>query len=77
MPDSLHSLILSRIDKLIEAHKTTLKTASVIGRVFSYEHLWRYYQRADEAQLKDYLNHLERLDITPFRQPRTRIALFV
>ncbi|MEZ4629719.1 MAG: adenylate/guanylate cyclase domain-containing protein [Deinococcales bacterium] len=73
LPDSLHSLILSRIDKLIEAHKTTLKTASVIGRVFSYEHLWRYYQRADEAQLKDYLSHLERLDITPLDNPEPEL----
>ena len=34
LPGSLHSLILSRIDKLAEAPRRTLKVASVIGRVF-------------------------------------------
>ena len=35
LPESLHSLILSRIDKLAEAPRRTLKVASVLGRVFS------------------------------------------
>ncbi len=34
LPDSLHSLILSRIDTLSEALRRTLKVASVVGRVF-------------------------------------------
>ena len=34
LPESLHSLILSRIDKLSEAPRRTLKVASVLGRVF-------------------------------------------
>jgi len=34
LPESLHSLILSRIDKLAEAPRRTLKVASVLGRVF-------------------------------------------
>ena len=34
LPDSLHSLILSRIDQLGEDEKITLKVGSVIGRVF-------------------------------------------
>ncbi len=34
LPESLHSLILSRIDTLAEAPRRTLKVASVIGRVF-------------------------------------------
>ena len=34
LPDSLHSLILSRIDTLTEAPRRTLKVASVVGRVF-------------------------------------------
>ena len=35
LPESLHSLALSRIDQLAEDTQTTLKVASVIGRVFS------------------------------------------
>ncbi|MEN9402902.1 MAG: hypothetical protein RL091_1605 [Verrucomicrobiota bacterium] len=34
LPDSLHSLVLSRIDQLSENTQTTLKVASVIGRYF-------------------------------------------
>ena len=34
VPDSLHRLVLSRIDMLAEAPRSTLKVASVIGRTF-------------------------------------------
>ncbi|NUM48588.1 MAG: AAA family ATPase, partial [Anaerolineales bacterium] len=34
LPDSVHTLILSRIDQLTEAEKTTLRVASSIGRLF-------------------------------------------
>jgi tetratricopeptide (TPR) repeat protein len=34
LPESLHSLVLSRIDTLVEAPRRTLKVASVVGRVF-------------------------------------------
>ncbi len=34
LPESLHSLILSRIDTLVESSARTLKVASVVGRVF-------------------------------------------
>ena len=34
LPDSLHTLILSRIDQLSEREKTTLRVASIIGRLF-------------------------------------------
>ena len=34
LPDSLHSLVLSRIDMLAESPRRTLKVASVLGRTF-------------------------------------------
>ena len=34
LPESLHSLVLSRIDQMAEAPRRTLKVASVVGRVF-------------------------------------------
>jgi class 3 adenylate cyclase/tetratricopeptide (TPR) repeat protein len=34
LPESLHSLVLSRIDEMADAPRRTLKVASVIGRVF-------------------------------------------
>jgi len=34
LPDSLHTLILSRVDQLSEREKTTLRVASIVGRLF-------------------------------------------
>jgi class 3 adenylate cyclase/tetratricopeptide (TPR) repeat protein len=34
LPESLHSLVLSRIDEMTDAPRRTLKVASVVGRVF-------------------------------------------
>jgi tetratricopeptide (TPR) repeat protein len=39
-PDSLASLILSRIDRLTAEQQTTIKVACVIGRAFTVEWLW-------------------------------------
>ena len=43
LPDSLQSLILSRIDQLAENQKIALKVASVIGREFRVTWLCGYY----------------------------------
>jgi class 3 adenylate cyclase/tetratricopeptide (TPR) repeat protein len=66
LPDSLHSLVLSRIDQLDEAAKTTLKVASVIGRSFKASWLWGAYPALGApAQVQAQLTHLSRLEITP------------
>ena len=43
LPSSLHSLILSRIDQLMEEQKATLKVASIVGRNFEVATLWGFY----------------------------------
>ncbi len=66
LPDSLHSLIISRIDQLSEAPKTTLKVASVIGRSFRASWLWGAYPALGAPeQVLDHLVQLSALDITP------------
>ncbi len=66
LPTSLHSLILSRIDQLTEHQKTTLKVASVIGRLFKAAMLWGAYpQIGDQGQVNADLDVLSRLDLTP------------
>ncbi|MBN1146890.1 MAG: tetratricopeptide repeat protein [Anaerolineales bacterium] len=37
IPDSVHGTVLARMDRLEEAHKLTLKVASVIGRAFALD----------------------------------------
>jgi predicted ATPase/class 3 adenylate cyclase len=43
LPTSLTSLILSRIDRLSERQRSTLKVASIIGRLFRATWLWGFY----------------------------------
>jgi len=70
LPDSLHSLVLSRIDQLREEAKTTLKVASVIGRSFRASWLWGIYPKVGApAQVLKQLEELHRLDITPLDKP--------
>ena len=37
LPDTVEGLVLSRIDRLSEAHKLTLRVASVIGHTFALD----------------------------------------
>jgi tetratricopeptide (TPR) repeat protein len=70
LPDSLHALILSRIDQLSEGDKVTLRVASVIGRLFRADWLTGYYPELGEfPTVKTALDRLSTLDITPLDSP--------
>jgi adenylate cyclase len=70
LPDSLHAMIWSRIDQLTEREKTTLRVASVIGRLFSALWLTGYYPELGPlAEIKPVLDQLDALDITPLDAP--------
>jgi predicted ATPase/class 3 adenylate cyclase len=75
LPDSLHTLVLSRLDQLGEYEKTTLKVASIIGRLFRAGWLNGYYPElgADEL-LKPTLEQLRWLEITPLDTPEPELA---
>ncbi len=65
-PDTLQGVVASRIDKLPPQQQLALKVASVIGRVFSLRVLNAIYPVADDKPyLADYLDLLQRLDLTP------------
>lgn len=74
LPASLHSLILSRIDQLEENQKTTLKIASVIGRIFRQDMLSGIHVKKDNnGHLDKYLqdlceNEFIDLDVEPDKQ---------
>jgi hypothetical protein len=65
LPDSLHTLVLSRIDQLSDSQQVTLKVASVIGRLFRFAWLHGYYPAlgANEAVMAD-LAATTHLDLT-------------
>jgi adenylate cyclase len=66
LPDSLHTLVLSRIDQLSEYEKTTLRAASIVGRFFHAAWLTGYYPAMGDLKLvKTALDKLDLLDITP------------
>ena len=61
LPESLNSLILSRIDKLSEKPRRTLKVASVIGRLFRAPMLPGVYpELGDYAEIREHLGPTER-----------------
>jgi adenylate cyclase len=75
LPDSLHSLILSRIDQLTQREKTTLRVASIIGRLFPAQWLTGYYpELGDLPQVKPALERLHKLDITPLDTPEPELT---
>lgn len=49
MPDSLHRLVLSRLDQLSESQQITAKIASIGGRVFRVAWLWGAYPALGES----------------------------
>jgi predicted ATPase len=66
LPESLHALVLSRIDQLSEREKTTLRVASIVGRLFRAAWLTGYYPALGElAHVKLDLDKLDSMDITP------------
>ncbi|MCP4363424.1 MAG: AAA family ATPase [Chloroflexi bacterium] len=74
-PDTIESVITSRIDLLSPQQQLTLKVASVIGRVFAFQTLNAIHPiENDRPHLPDYLNALERLDLTPLEAPEPELS---
>ncbi len=70
LPASLHSLVLSRIDRLTEGQQVTIKVAGVIGRQFRANTVWGVYPEPLPLDLvRDHLQVLSDLDLTPLDTP--------
>jgi adenylate cyclase len=77
LPASLHSLVLSRIDRLDEGPRATLRVASVVGRVFKASMLWDMHPSLGGAeQVVADLEVLRRLDLTPIDNEAEGVYLF-
>jgi hypothetical protein len=75
LPDTIHGVITSRIDRLTPAQQLTIKVASVIGRVFEFKTLQYIHPiDADKNHLSDYLATLGTLDITLLETPAPNLA---
>ena len=75
LPSSLHSLILSRIDRLTDSQKITLKVASIIGRLFPFAWLWGVHPGLGvPSRVKADLEVLGRLELAPLDQPEPELT---
>jgi tetratricopeptide (TPR) repeat protein len=75
VPTSLQSLILSRIDQLMTRQQLTLKVASIIGRLFRFDHLHGYYPELGSTEsLRSDLDFLARIDLTPLETPEPELT---
>jgi tetratricopeptide (TPR) repeat protein len=65
LPNSMHGAILGRIDRLDPSQQLTLKSASVIGRLFPTRVLRDIYPiESEREQVREYLLNLDRLEFT-------------
>jgi predicted ATPase/class 3 adenylate cyclase len=74
VPETLHGLVLSGLDRLPPQEQLTLKAASVIGRIFGYVTLrdvFLPHARLDEPQLQSSLGDLFLKDILRLLNPPT------
>ncbi|MFC1996127.1 tetratricopeptide repeat protein [Chloroflexota bacterium] len=77
LPDTIHGVILSRIDRLLASDRRILQVASVIGRVFAYRTLDGVYPNDDlAAVLRERLNYLNELGLTETQVVETELYRF-
>jgi class 3 adenylate cyclase/tetratricopeptide (TPR) repeat protein len=77
LPDTVQEVIQARIDRLDEAHKLTLKLASIFGRVFMLDALaGSYPPEIDAGAVPGHLQLLAHLDLTPLTDAAVRAYAF-
>jgi class 3 adenylate cyclase/tetratricopeptide (TPR) repeat protein len=77
LPDTIHGIILSRIDRLPQTDRRVLQIASVIGRVFSRHLLESAYPYADvSAALHQSLDYLVGLGLIEPQSPKDGLYRF-
>ena len=75
LPDSLHRLVLARIDQLTEHERATLRVASVVGRIFRAAWLPGFVPDLGEPLLvRSNLEQLASLGLTPMDTPDPELA---
>lgn len=75
IPDSIHGLVLSRLDRLDEAAKLTVKVASVIGRTFGLLLLAQVHPaRPELLVLQEQINQVEERDFVRLEIPAPQLV---
>ncbi|MFQ5576144.1 MAG: adenylate/guanylate cyclase domain-containing protein, partial [Anaerolineae bacterium] len=77
LPDTIHGMIISRIDRLLQADRRILQVASVVGRVFAYRILDGVYTpEALEAAIRNRLSYLGTLGLIEIQAVETELYRF-
>ncbi len=77
LPDTVQEVIQARIDRLDEAHKLTLKLASIFGQVFMLDALaGSYPPEIDAGAVPSHLQMLAHLDLTALTDATVRAYAF-
>jgi adenylate cyclase len=77
MPDSLHRLVLSRLDQLSESQQITAKIASIGGRIFRVAWLWGAYPAlGTSAQVRSDVEALRRQDLVLHEPDEAELTYF-
>ena len=74
LPDSLHSLVLSRIDRLTETQQAALKIASVVGRFFPAAVIWGLQPQMQRENVAADLAQLCQVELTAQDRPEPELA---
>ena len=74
LPSSLHSLVLSRIDRLTETQQGALKVASVVGRLFQAAVIWGVQGEAERARIAADLRELSQAGLTAQERPEPELT---
>jgi predicted ATPase/class 3 adenylate cyclase len=75
IPDSIHGLVLSRLDRLEEEAKLTLKVASVIGRTFGLVLLNHIHPaRPELILLREQIDQVEERDFVRLEIPEPQLV---
>jgi adenylate cyclase len=73
IPDSIHGIVLSRIDRLPEVHKLILKVASVIGHTFEFDLLAKAHPaHPGRAALLEQMGLMEERGLIRLEAPQPR-----
>jgi class 3 adenylate cyclase/predicted ATPase len=78
LPDTIHGIIISRIDRLFDLDRRLLQMASVVGRVFEFFTLSGLYADHEQDEIiRERLGYLGGLGLTELREIELEIYRFI
>ncbi len=78
LPDTIHGMIISRIDRLQAMDRQLLEVASVVGQVFTCQTLKGVYPYRDfDVDIQERLSYLTKIGLTEIQNPVFEIYRFI